>query len=268
MANIPPYYVDVSGIFNLQQNLLSKNPRDADGSTISNISSNLNNLYTNFVSSDASVTGVLDHQASMNQILVNEQSRLNQKQQDIDSAYLGKERAVILNDSYRLRYRQIFKIITVIIVTLILFILLMFASQAFPFIPSAIFELLSIIVVSAGVISIYYLTVNLLKRSKVYFNELNIPPPGANGNSLTSGTSSSQDSNNLLSGLNLNMCIGSSCCSDGTTWDSKESICIGSTLAKSAFTTITDSYKLGDFNGKIPVEANSPNEFSDYTLLQ
>jgi hypothetical protein len=272
---LPPAYVDLSGVLYTQQSILLPNPGDTNSASkdvVSGVSANLQNLYNTFITSDANVQGVLDHQADMESILNTERARINQKKADIDTALVGKERAVILNESHRLRYRHIFKMIFVIIVTLILFIMITFASKAYPFVPSAVFELLSIIVISVGIFSLYFLTISLLKRSPVYFNELNIPGPSASGNALPSSNTKNKNIQDLLGGLNLNSCIGSSCCSEGTTWDAGNVVCLpGNLLAgstKAAFTTITQSYQIGEITGRANVQPSSPNEFSDYTMIK
>lgn len=272
-AALPPAFIDISGVLYAQQSLLSPNPRDnynPSQEVVSGVSQNLQKLYKTFIDSNANVQGVLDHQADMNNILNAEYDRINQKKADIDTALVGKQRAVILNESHRLRYRHIFKIILVIIVTLILFIMITFASKAYPFVPSAVFELLSIIVISIGLFSIYFLVINLLKRSPVYFNELNIPGPGAVGNSLPSGTSKNQSLEDLLAQFNFSQCIGSSCCSDGTYYDSGNAVCVTGNIAgsvKSPFTTINESYQIGEITGRANIQPSSPNEFSDYTMI-
>jgi hypothetical protein len=262
MPDIPPYYTDISGTFNLQRNFIGNlAPSPGTDSIVSGISTNLNTLFSNFISSGNTADDVLTQQSNMMNIVQTEQDRLNRKKDDIESAYIGKQRAVQLNESYRLKYRQFMKILLVIIVTLVLFIMMTFLSARFPFIPSFIFEMISIFIISAGLFIIYFMITNLLSRRNTYYNELNIPGPisGGSGSSTTArtGTSNIQD---LFADINLNQCIGSSCCKDGTRWDAGNTSCIGNTI--SGFTTIQLSYD------RSLVKANSPNEFEDYTVVK
>ena len=135
-------------------------------------------------------------------IVKTEQDRLNNKKDDINSAYVGKQRAVQLNESYRLKYRQFMKILLVIIVTLVLFILITFLSVRFPFIPSFIFEILSIFIISAGIFIIYFMMTDLVSRSNTYYNELNIPGPNIGGNTIAT-SSSTTNWQDLLNGINF-----------------------------------------------------------------
>lgn len=265
MSNLPPSYVDISGVFNLQKNLvgnLAGNTDPKSKSIVQSISSNLNELYSDFGKSNISSEGVLEKQRDMIQIINQEESRLTKKKEDIDNAYTGKQRAVQLNESYRRKYNQMMKIIMVIIVTLILFIFVTFLSKKFPMVPSFVFEILSIIIISAGIFIVYFMTINMLKRSPTYFDELYLQSPLTGGNTITS-KAAAPNLQDLLGGVNLNQCIGSSCCDVGTHWDTGNVRCIGNSVA--LFSTIKQSYDVGDFSGRMSVMPNSPNEFDGYT---
>lgn len=274
MPDIPNFYVDLSGMFNIQKDFINFPVKDTNEPSISqinnNISSGLNKFYNDYISSNYTVNDTLEHQQQMLAIVKAEQNRLNSKKDEIDSAYTGKQRALTLNDSYRLTYRQILKIILVIIFTLVIFVFIIFASNFFPFIPSYIFEILSIIVISSGIITIYFMTITLMSRHPVYFNQLNLPPP-MNGNALSTSTSSKTSNtnyNDLFKDITStgNYCIGSSCCSDGTYWDSGNGICKTKTI--SPFTTINLAQYSGDFTFNRSIMPNTPNEFSEYALIR
>jgi len=265
MPNLPPSYVDVKGVFNLQKDMvgnLAGNTDPASQSIVKSISNNLNTLYSDFGSSTISSEGVLEKQGDMLAIINQENDRLTKKKDDIDNAYTGKQRAVQLNESYRRKYHQMMKIIMVIIVTLIIFILVTFLSKRFPMVPSFVFEMLSILVISAGIFIVYFMTISMLKRTPTDFDELYLQSPGTGGNTVTS-KAAGPNLQDLLSGYNLNQCIGSSCCDIGTHWDSGNVRCIGNSV--SLFSTIQQSYDVGDFSGRVSVMPNSPSEFDGYT---
>jgi len=262
MAN--QYFYDLSGMINVEKALLGSIKNQENSSIINNI----NDVFDKYYTTDKTVNDTLTHQQNMLNIVGRENDRLKVKKDEIDTAYTGKQRAVALNDSYRLRYKQILKIILVIIITIVLFIAIIFASRAFPFIPSFVFEILSIIVVSLGILIVYSMTISLLSRSKVYYNELNLPPPGVSGNAIATSLKkrSNQDVDDLLRSLDLNICYGSSCCDLGTHWDSGNGVCAGNTYSN--FTTINLSQLKGEFEFNKLVMPNSPNEFSDYTPIK
>lgn len=262
MAN--QIFYDLSGMINVEKGLLNSIKNNDNAATIQSI----NSVFDNYYNSDKTVNDTLTHQQDMLKIVDTENDRLNKKKDEIDTAYTGKQRAVALNDSYRLRYKQILKIILVIIITIVLFIAIIFASRTFPLVPSFIFEILSIIVVSIGIIIVYSMTISLLSRSKVYYNELNLPPPGISGNTTATSfkRNYNQEVDDLLSSLDLNICYGSSCCDLGTHWDSGNGVCAGNTYSN--FTTINLSQLQGEFEFNKSVMPNSPNEFSDYTPIK
>jgi len=258
-------YVDLSSMFNLQKDMVLINglPNPNINTINNSITKGLNDIYKDYLDSNKTINDTLEHQQDMIKIVNNEKQRLDMKKNEIDSAYTGKQRAITLNESYSLRYKQILKIILVIIITLILFIIIIFISNNFPFLPAFIFELLSIFVVSSGIIIVYYLIVSLLSRSNVYYNELNLPPPGVVGNALPNSTTNNSIFDDLTAEINSKMCIGSSCCNTGTKWDTGNSVCV-----KETFSTIQLLQTNGEFNNKINVMPNSPNEFSDYTPVK
>ena len=102
--DLPPYYVDISGVFLLQKDLVGNLAGKGDTvstSAVQSVSTGLNKLYNDFVGSSLSVNGVLERQNDMLSIVNNENARLTEKTKGIDDAMVGKQRAVQLNDSYR-----------------------------------------------------------------------------------------------------------------------------------------------------------------------
>ena len=280
--SIPNYYFDLSGLFNVQKHMLMQAPADTNGTIINGVSSNLQKLHSNFVDSNTNINGILDHQSEMNQIILAETERLNKKQSDIDSAIMGKQRALVLNESHRLRYKQIFKIIFVIVLTLSLFITIAFLSKMYPYVPSAVFEVASIIVLTVGIIWIYFLTIDLLQRSHTYFDELYIMPP-VQGNTMTASSSAAYSYYTDPTFSLTPPCIDANCCSEGTVWDAGNVVCVGDHNATlnpinknsriHTVATIPIDQNMFSFDtfttikGTRQVKPNSPNEFSDYTLL-
>lgn len=263
-----PYY-DLNIVTSLQKYLTNGVGSSIDGATLGNISQSLNNLNNAISGSGYTLNGIFNHQQEMTGILEREKDRINRKKDTIESAYVGKQRAVVLNESYRLRYRQIFKIILVIIVTLILFILITYMSKTYPFIPSSVFEILTIFVISVGIFSVYFLTINMIKRSKVNFDQLAIPGP-LKGNIVgqLDQKNKNKSMQDLLRDTNMDFCVGSDCCAYGTIWDTGNSTCIAGNKVVQKFTTVSGSYELGEFSGTLPIRSNSPNEFSEYTLVK
>jgi hypothetical protein len=63
-----------------------------------------------------------------------------------------------------------------------------------------------------------------------------VAPPDSSGNLVsTSGTTD-------LGSLNLGSCVGSACCSDGTTWDASSNTCISAPAETAPFTLLSEVY--------------------------
>lgn len=266
---IPKYYVDVSGVFNIQRDFVNRFSNDSNPDSqqaVANVSTGLNSLYNKILDSNSSSESILERQEKMKAIVQTESQRLNKKKDDIESAILGKKRAVDLNESYRLRYEQYMKIIIVIIITLVIFIGITFLSKRFPFIPSFVAEIASIIVISIGIFTIYYMTIDMLSRNRTYYNKLNLTGPNKDvGNSINIQGSTTNSISDLLSGSNMKMCVGSSCCDKGSHWDTGNAICVGNTIA--GFTTIKQAYSLEKNYNKGEVKPNTPTEFDNYNPI-
>lgn len=237
-------YVDLSGILQVQKDILSEANAgygnvgsDNLPNPLANLSSGLNNLYKSFSQAGISVDDTIQRQNDVINVIDFEKSRLEQKQQNIDVAYIGKQRANDLNESYRLRYKQYIKMSLVIITTLVLFILVSFMSSLFPFIPSSIFDVLSVLIICSGLIIFFYLYTDLMNRNNVYYNELNLPPPIV-GNTVVNN----KDYDNILLDINyyirngMRVCIDKDCCAEGTTWDAEKGTCVVSSECPSTKT--------------------------------
>ena len=188
----------------------------------------LNQMNTAYENAKLTTGNILDHQNDMQVILDNEQSRLNQKKQSIDSAITTQQRMIQLNESYQKRYSFMTKIIIVVTILLILILLTSTVSKYFPIVPDFLIYTINIILITFGIIYLYRSYVNFNRRSQINFDEIVIKnQPPSNGNSPTSGISDM----NVNGGGNLNLtglCIGQQCCSNGTTWNAETATCVSS----------------------------------------
>jgi len=116
-------YVDLSGILQVQKDILSgansgySNSGNNGFDPLKSLSSGLNNLFNKFSQAGISVDDTIQRQNEVINVIDFEKSRLEQKKQNIDVAYIGKQRANDLNENYRLRYRQYIKMSLVIVIT-------------------------------------------------------------------------------------------------------------------------------------------------------
>jgi len=209
--------------------------------------------YSNFNNQRTNARSVIDQQAKLKDIVTKENQRLQDKKDSVDKAVSGQQRAVALNESNRLRQNSYTNLLIILIITLVLFILIMVASNYLTFIPEIVFDILSIIVISIGIYIALNRYLDIQSRNNMNFNELNLvglpnklapksPPPG------------STNSGDLLA--TLDECVGSSCCSPGTKWDQGNGVC------KENFTTLTFSYDTSRTSAN--AASNSAYEFDKY----
>jgi len=247
-------YVDLNGVLNIQKdylgNLSASDPDSA--AVIRQIQSNLSNMYTDYAAANTSTDSALTRQKEVLDIVNAEKKRLQDKKQGVDNAAFGQKRAVELNNSNRLKQNSYTNLLIILIITLVLFVGIMIASNYLTFIPQVVFDLLSIIVISVGIYIALYSFLDIQGRNNMNFNQLDLA--GMNnsiaGNSKAAGAGGPK---NLITGDFG--CVGSDCCGPATIWDQGNNIC------KQGFTTMSFSYNTGDIT---KVAANGPYEFDDY----
>jgi hypothetical protein len=210
-----------------------------NNNNLSALSSSLDDMY-NVLSNTKSLDNKLQKQNDVINIIDAENKRLENKKSDIDLAYIGKQRSIQLNESYRLRSNQYIKLIFVVIITISAFIFISVMSSLFPYIPSSIFDVLSIIVISFGLITFYYLYTDMISRRTTDYNELDLGPPVV-GNTIVGNVNGTRHT--LIGDISdfiedgMNLCIDSDCCSAGTMWDEERGVCVP---LKEKFTTVND----------------------------
>lgn len=225
---------------------------------------NLDNLYRQGNIANSSNLVTLTHQRDMNNIVQTENNRLKEKKAIIDDARESQKRLIDFNNSYNQRYMFWTKITTVIIITLVVYMIFSTLEMYFPFIPGFVFDILNIITFCIGVFICYFIYLDIYRRSKMNFNELELDPPKkASPQEIQAAQNKASKSGDLLGTLNVTNCTGPECCGPNTSWDSGNAICMSGNTIVSAFTTLNDNY----LNGNYSVKANSSYEFTHYSKI-
>jgi len=198
------------------------------GSDINTLQNNLGNVYTNYLSANSSVNYALDHQKDMQTIINTENDRLNAKKQQVDNIISSQQRIVELNESYRKRQSQYIYIIIVFVIALILYIFIVKLKIFLPFIPDAVIDLLLILLVGAAVVYIIYIYKNISYRDNLNYDNIIVgPPPSQDASGIILSQQAASASGNLLQSVyNPNNCVGQSCCSANSVWESSIYKCI------------------------------------------
>lgn len=210
------------------------------------------NKYNNYIQ-DANV-----QQSQVDGIIQKETSRITQQQTSLINATQGKKRIINLNDSYRKKYTQYLKLLIAIVATLLIVWLIKILDKRFgDMLPSFLyylFDILTILVISFGVIYCYLVYSDIGRHDPLNYDQLYIAPP-PNAKPVTSGNALPNDGTSINGGdlLGNNAgCSGKTCCGSDTKWDSTSLKCI-----KQGFTTM----------GQMGPNAFSPSEVTEYTSI-
>jgi len=237
--NQVPFF-DLSGAFQAQKNYVKNLPNRPDTDTtvktsLTNVQTNLDNLYSDFLQASGTSSAVLDHQTQMDNIVTTEYDRLVKKKALVDDAVEGQKRMVKLNDSYRKKYSYYVKIILLVIGFLIIIIGINLFSKAFPAIPSYVFDILYFFLVVTLIFTIYFIYLDIIWRDNMNFDELTFnPPPTTDPAAIAAAQRQASKMGDLLGSINIVGCVGNNCCDPATSiWDSGNSVCKGIQLFSS-----------------------------------
>ena len=224
---------DLKGLVALQKNYLdildNKQGDPEFTNKIDDLQTQLENAHKSFKDANVSSDNVLTRQEEVNDIVTTEKDRLMLKKQSIDNALVGKKREIELNDSYQKKQAEYNKIKLAWVIALAISVLSIILKKQLSFVPSFIFDLVTIIVLFGASIYTISVLVEVSRREKINFNKLDLPEPVARTAAelrAAAAAAAKEEGGDLLSGMNLYGCVGSYCCSPGTKWDNDVSKCV------------------------------------------
>jgi hypothetical protein len=259
---------DFTGLFTIQKQYLadlsaiSKTDTNAT-SYYQALSTKLNDLYNTYNSTNPASSVALDHQNKMMNIIETEKTRLEQKKVGIDNAYFTQKRLIELNESYREKNMKYITILIIIIITIVIYLALLMISKNLPFIPTGIINVLIALLFAISFIIVCVIIARINKRDPMNFQKLLFVPP----KTQTGNVYSTVSGNVFMSDFNFNNCIGSSCCGNGTVWNSTYGNCV----ATSGFTLMNgfdgnnSCGSCGTVN--LPYIPYTPSEFESYAKI-
>jgi hypothetical protein len=293
------YYImsswfDLSSIVGLQRSIISDLSNNS--AVINNLDVSLNALNNALSAANTNVLPTLTYQNDVNAILERENTRLDERKQAIDIAETGQRRMIELTNSATLKKQAINNMYVVVVVALLIYLGIKMLSNI---LPEIVADILTIILMSITIIILIKKYSDLSKRNNMDYNTIDFSVPvDVYGNSVAS---SSSTQSNLLD-FRLNGCVKESCCSEGTTFNNKYSICVpnlppfsaSAPLGYASFkyfvaskswldpkqTCSTNEYSLDDLSCNAikqgfanmgtsdSANPNGPNEFVDYNLYK
>jgi hypothetical protein len=190
------------------------------------------------------------------QILTYENDRLTQKKQTIDDAVISQNRIIHFNDNSRKIHGSYIRILIVFTIILAIIWIVTTIKEMITIIPDWIFDIILVLTICIGVIIIYNYYIDIIRRNRYNFDELNNAPPTITKSSDSDVSNVSNVSNGDIMGGLVNICVGQDCCNPttdltGTKWDEVTSKCV-----KESFTTIK--------NNTIPKEEYEYTNYSPY----
>jgi hypothetical protein len=205
-------------------------------------------------------------------VLVEEKKRLDQKKELIDKAEFSQNRVQELNESYRKRYVYYNYIVTVVVFALLIYFTLVMLQYFIPIIPSVIVDLAAIVLFAFIIIFVVYNLGIVYSRDKLNFDKIDMNHASIiSKEELEKKRRSDVSAGNLsdVAGIDIGKsCIGAACCSAGTMWDAGNLVCKPNVV--SSFATITESFSI--LNGEDlvingVVKPFEPSEYDNYAKI-
>ena len=169
----------------------------------------LSELNKAVIENDAIMQESIDQQAKTLELLETELNNTKQELNDLQDNKLNHLKMIEITTYYSKHYdaqKQLMQIMAGIGIALLISVYLNLSLVTF-------------IIIIIGIIWIGYRVILMYMRTNTNYDEFNFMDPEKNPSSLSSSFSSSLTTPSLS-------CIGSSCCSDGTTWSSTSNQCI------------------------------------------
>jgi hypothetical protein len=211
-------WFDLSSIVGLQRSIISD--LSGNSAVINNLDVSLNDLNNALSAANTNVLPTLTYQNDVNTILERENTRLGERKQAIDIAETGQRRMIDLTNSAILKKQAINNMYVVVVVALLIYLGIKMLSSI---LPEIVGDILIILLVSITIIILITKYTDLSKRNNMDYNTIDFSVPAdISGNTVASSVSTQR---NMLN-FNFNGCVKESCCSEGTTFNDKSSICV------------------------------------------
>lgn len=117
---------------------------------------------------------ILEHQSEMNTIINQTADNLNEQKNAIADNLSTKKREILFAYSEQQRYSAYNKILLIIVAAIIISVGIYYANENFPLLPSIFITLIISIICSISIIWGYYIFLEVIRRSKNNYDELDL----------------------------------------------------------------------------------------------
>jgi hypothetical protein len=144
---------------------------------------NLNGTYGSMLNTDKLIAGLDElnsyetNESIMENVLQQERIDLNTRLQNVNDTVDTSKRLLLLNESDRLRTADYNSMLYYFVIMIVLVSIIAIIKNVFKVLPSAVFELSIIVVVSTFLYLIYRKYVGIVNRDIINYNEMAIPNP-------------------------------------------------------------------------------------------
>jgi hypothetical protein len=181
-------------------------------------------------------------------LLNGEVDRLNDRKVAIDEAEEERKRVIFFNVSATERQKAYNNIYLVIAVMLFVVVIIKMIYQ-FDLVPDTILDILTALVISAGLIYSLILYSDIMRRNNMDFSRINLETPPKKTEKQKESEINAGNLSAIQGTSADGKCIGAACCTDDQTYSEAFSICVPNTIPTGIVPTDT-SEATGDYSIK------------------
>jgi hypothetical protein len=194
---------------------------DSQSNNLGTLNTTISNLQPSLTTLQQYSSSVLSQQNSMNTIVNNESSRLNDKKQSIDNAYSSQQRAVYLTDNTQKQYNGYSKMLVVIVIGASVLFLLGILQPYLTFLPPFFIPIKYVTVFATVFIYCFLIYQDIQKHDPMNYDRIHQKTMDASGMDVSGSNSSTSDSSS-----NSIFCSNNACCATGTFFDTSLNQCL------------------------------------------
>ena len=178
---------------------------------MSNIIQDTSGSYTSNFFDD-----VIDPNGKVKNIVDNEKTRLDDKEEIIDELYFSKQRNDDFVKSETDRNNAYYRLVLIILGVFILCFLIYYLQSFFPFIPDLVIEILYIIVIAGGIIWLLLKYSDIQRRSRLDYNKIDFDYLLKEKNIVDTTNKSLVSRGTKVRPKIDENCVGAACCPSGS----------------------------------------------------
>ncbi len=207
-----------------------------------NLYAGLTDMYSYYQKNVSASSSVLNQSIAAVDVLENELNQSKKRINSIEDQKYNKLRLVEINTYFGKRYNAHSKLMkTIVFICIPVIFLAVLANKGI--LPSNIYKLLIVIILVIGTLLIGSQLIDISNRDDMnwdeynwYFDKSSAPTDTAIGSQNTGIQSDPWKSKSAV-------CVGSSCCYDGSTYDSEKNICIPNSIYKQKSDETLESFR-------------------------